>query len=99
MSASLFSPCHHCPTVPNTLKEACEELDCILSVEAKEFIQCDEKSISSLHHSLGRYLRNEWQLWAESKLAQYMHKEHNIQHPDDISHAILVEYSKYLANK
>ena len=84
--------------IPSTLAEALQALDELLSPEDKEKIRTSEDSFEDLaadvHHGLGRHLRNEWGLWKDSPLAQHMRDVHNITHPDDMSHEILVAYCR-----
>lgn len=87
-------------TIPTTLEESFVALDDLLGEEDKQFLlkaTDGESAALELHHSLGRYLRNEWGLWQKSALAQLLKVKHGIDHPDDMSHFILVEYirSKY----
>jgi len=84
-------------TIPNTLDEAFVALDALLSAEDREFIQKTkdpERTVIRLHHTLGQHLRNEWGLWQNSELAQHLKREHGLDHPDDMSHFILVRYSR-----
>ena len=82
--------------VPSTLAEAMTLLDDMLSSEDREALQQSENVedlIGRLHHSLGRYLRNEWRLWHNSPLAKHL-KEQGVTHPDDMSHFILQCYAR-----
>ena len=70
----------------------------MLSDEDRRFLQeakdPDDAAVS-LHHSLGRHLRNEWALWGDdSKLKQHLREKHGITHPDDMSGFILRQYSR-----
>ena len=86
---------HH----PKTLEEAVIVLDDMLNEETKLFLRAvkTEAAIIELHHTLGRYLRNKWCLWSESVLAKHMKEVHGIEHPDDMSHAIILAYCNSLA--
>jgi len=53
-----------------------------------------EGAAISLHHSLGRHLRNEWGLWQDSELAKHLREKHGQVHPDSMSHFILVHYCR-----
>ena len=46
------------------------------------------------HTSLGRWIRNEWELWEGSKLKDNIEKL-GFTHPDDMSNYIIEEYIKY----
>lgn len=50
-------------TIPNNLWEAIQKLDKSLSKEDKEYLL--ENGTLSVHHSLGRWIRNNWGLWDE----------------------------------
>jgi len=94
------SPLHHQKTnieLPKTLSEAVSSLDRMLCDDAKAFLkEGGEQAASELHHTLGRYLRNKWSLWGDSELAQHMKNVQCIEHPDDMSHTILVAYCNNL---
>ena len=83
--------------IPKTLEEAYTGLDDLLTVEDRAFIQQardPERIVIRLHHTLGRYLRNEWGLWAGSALSKLLQQDYGILHPDDMSHFILTQYSR-----
>jgi hypothetical protein len=80
---------------PKTLDEAVIALDTILTKEDKMLLiaAVDKKEAAiSLHSSLGRHLRNEWELWAGSGLALHLKEIYGIIHPDDMSHKIIMTY-------
>ena len=82
------------------LKEAINELDKIISDEDKEYLLTDNVSHTSLlvHHSLGRWIRNNWGLWEDkSELKLNMIKLGFI-HPDDMSNYIIEQFIEYLKN-
>lgn len=82
---------------PKTLDEAVLALNKMLCSDAKTFLkEGGEQAASTLHHTLGRYLRNKWSLWGESELAHHMKNMHGVNHPDDMSHAILTAYCNSL---
>jgi hypothetical protein len=85
---------HH----PKTLEEAVIALDEMLNEETKLFLSAvkTEAAISELHHTLGRYLRNKWCLWHGSELSKHLKEVHCIDHPDDMSHAIILAYCNSL---
>lgn len=86
--------------IPRTLAETVPALNALLSKEDRRLLQKakNAEEVFSLialgHHHIGRYLRNEWGLWQNSPLAQDLKDNHGITHPDDMSHAILMNYSK-----
>lgn len=82
--------------IPTTLEETVPALNALLSKKDRRFIKRSTnhyKTAVQLHHTLGRHLRNEWGLWQDSPLARYF-KQQGIEHPDDMSHAILMYYSR-----
>lgn len=79
--------------IPTNLKEAIEELDKELPEDSKEYIL--EHGALSVHHSLGRWIRNTWGLWKDSELKQNI-QNLGYEHPDDISNFIIEEYIKHL---
>ena len=84
-------------STPKTLAEAYTALDDLLTVEDRDFIQQTkdpERILIRLHHTLGRYLRNEWGLWTGSSLSKLLRQDYGISHPDDMSHFILTQYSR-----
>lgn len=85
------------PPIPATLDEAVPIIDAMLSQKNRDFLQKAENVESAaitLHHTFGRYLRNTWGLWGGSPLATHMRTEHKVDHPDDMSHAILLHYAR-----
>jgi len=86
------------PTIPTTLDEAFAALDAMLSDEDRRYLQEAEdphKAAVSLHHSLGRHIRNEWGLWGDgSELKRHIRQKHGFIHPDDMSGLILREYCR-----
>lgn len=50
-----------------------------------------EREIEKQHHFLGRQLRNEWGLWAGSRLSKWFN-EKGIHHADDMSGIILTSF-------
>lgn len=82
---------------PETLNEAILALEALLGEEDKAFLDkaTDPHAAAiELHHSLGRHLRNEWGLWHGSPLANHLREDHSVEHPDDMSHFILVEFCR-----
>jgi hypothetical protein len=73
------------------------QLDSILTSENKELIRSLEEKdfLSRTHFALGMWIRNNWGLWAGSRLATYF-DEQGIHHPDDMSGVILRCYYHYV---
>lgn len=83
--------------IPIDLPDCMRQLDSILPPEDKELIRSlEEKNfLSRTHLALGMWIRNNWGLWAGSRLATYF-DEQGIHHPDDMSGAILRCYYHYV---
>jgi len=84
-------------TIPNNLQQAIQELDKLLSQNDKEYLL--KNGPLSVHHSLGRWIRNNWGLWNEedNKLKVKL-KKLGFDHPDDMSNYIIELYIEYLQN-
>lgn len=81
--------------IPNNLFEAIQELDKSLSKDDKEYLL--ENGALSLHHSLGRSIRNHWGLWdKEDNKLKVILKKLGFEHPDDMSNYIIKQYIEYL---
>ena len=80
--------------IPKNLEEAIKYLDKELLQEDKDYIV--ENGPISVHHSLGLWIRNNWNLWnGESEIKENLHKL-GYTHPDDMSNYIIKEFIKYL---
>ena len=81
--------------IPNNLEEAIKELDKELLDEDKDYLL--EHGALSVHHSLGRWIRNTWELWddEDNKLKTSL-KKLGYNHPDDMSNYIIEKYIEYL---
>ena len=84
--------------MPNNLLQAIEYLDKELTKQDKEYLL--EHGSLSVHHSLGRWIRNNWGLWDEedNKLKVNL-KKLGLEHPDDMSNYIIELYVEYLKNE
>jgi len=59
----------------------------------------DEDTVSATyHHSLGRVMRNSWELWQDSTLKRYFN-EIGIFHPDDMSGIIITSFQRHLKSE
>jgi hypothetical protein len=83
--------------IPRDLQDSFVQLDRMLSeIDKQELKHPDaEYSLARFHFGLGRWIRNNWQLWGGSRLQQYFERL-SITHPDDMSSIILGAYSDYL---
>lgn len=80
---------------PETFEQCFKILDSKLNDEQKlEII----KSPISVHHSIGRWIRNEFGFWnnPNSKLAEELFLLTESDHPDDWSHRLLQMYKQHL---
>lgn len=85
-------------TVPRTIAEAMIVLDLILDDEDREFLL--ENGALSVHHSLGRHLRNEWHLWdSDPNNLKKILMDAGMSHPDDMSNYIIEKYIEYLKSQ
>ena len=85
-------------TIPNNPLEAIKCLDEITNDEDKKYLI--KHGALSVHHSLGRWIRNNWGLWDEqdNKLKSNLRKL-KFEHPDDMSNYIIKLYIEYLKNE
>lgn len=80
--------------IPKNLEEAIKYLDKELLQEDKDYLI--KNGAISVHHSLGRWIRNNWNLWnGESEIKESLLKL-GYSHPDDMSNYIIEEFIKYL---
>lgn len=85
--------------IPTDLNSCMQQLDKLLDEELKEEIRSktSEEDLSEYHMGLGRWLRNNWNLWGGSRLGTYF-IEKGVNHPDYMSGIILSAYHAYLTN-
>ena len=83
-------------SIPTTIEEAMASLDARMTDEDKAYIQ--KHGSISVHHTLGRWIRNEWGLWGDSGLKQLLAGK-GIEHPDEMSDYIIQQFIEYLKNK
>ena len=82
--------------IPRNIDEAIAGLDSLISMEDREYLK--ENGSVAVHHTLGRYIRNEWGLWTGSELKNYLEKK-GLVHPDDMSDYIIREYIDVLKGR
>jgi len=70
-------------TIPTNLEDAITALDSMLEEHEREMVVFDQDA--QLHHNLGRYLRNTWQLWQEGTPLNTWFKQNGIHHADDMT--------------
>jgi len=80
--------------IPKNLQEAIEYLDKELLQEDKNYLI--ENGAISVHHSLGTWIRNNWNLWNDESEIRKNISKLGYTHPDDISNYIIEEFIKYI---
>jgi hypothetical protein len=85
--------------IPKDIYDAHKELDKMLSIELKEEMKSgSEGDLIKYHFGLGRWMRNNWALWAGSNLSEWFNSQ-GIRHPDDMSGIILDSYFRHLRDE
>src|SRR5688500_14170629 len=75
--------------VPLDLEDSFRELKKMLHPDLlRELKASPEQSMNEYHMGLGMWMRNNWSLWAGSRLGKYFNRI-GIFHPDDMSGIIL----------
>ena len=84
--------------IPKNIVAALTILDQIVDEsDKKHFMEIEEDDMSGLHHTGGRFIRNNWGLWdEESPLHKWFKETHGIWHADDMSGIILTSYWRRL---
>jgi hypothetical protein len=84
---------------PTNLEECMIALDLALSLDDQNyFISLKEDELVRHHHDLGRWIRNNWDLWAGGELSNAL-KAMGFTHPDDMSGSIIREWWARKNNK
>lgn len=86
--------------IPTDIYSCFRQLDKLLSDTIKQNIKAKktEFDLIEYHMGIGRWIRNNWQLWGGSRLQQYFIAK-NVHNPDGMSGIILLSYNKYLNNQ
>lgn len=81
--------------IPNNIDECIDLLNSMITNEDKEYLI--ENGAISVHHTLGRWIRNNWKLWEneETDLKTAL-KKLGFNHPDDMSNYIIENFINYL---
>lgn len=83
---------------PENLEECFSWFDRFIK-DKESWAKLDEKTaVAKIHLNFGMWMRNEWGLWGDSKLAKWF-KSQGIEHADDMSGIILDSYHRKLNNK
>lgn len=84
--------------VPSTIKDAVNHIVESLSIEDRQFIEAYNNN-ASVHHTIGRYIRNNWSLWGkDSPLKRDAVNTYGIAHADDIS-SLVLDWVYHIVNK
>lgn len=82
--------------VPETLSECFTALNQLLNIgEQDRIMMSKEDDLIVYHHGLGRFIRNEWGLWAKGPLFKNL-TDLGFIHPDDMSMAIIEAYRAHM---
>lgn len=84
--------------IPKNLDEAIERLECNISPKEQSKIAAGELDVILGHHTVGRWIRNSWGLWAGSELRDWFF-DRGIHHADDMSGIILESFQRHLRGK
>lgn len=86
---------------PENLEECFAALDEVSSDSDRRYFKSQKKGDASacFHHTLGRSLRNGWNLWDESAPLHKYFLNSGIFHADDMSGIIIDSYHRYLNGK
>ncbi|MBI5819971.1 MAG: hypothetical protein HZA88_13385 [Verrucomicrobia bacterium] len=100
MWCSSYSPYQYGNYIPANLEDAHAWLQKHLPAEELQRIRNmeSEGEMNIYHFGLGMGMRNEWALWAGSRLSRYFN-ELGIHHPDDMSGIILTTFWRRLHNQ
>ena len=79
--------------VPTTVDECMKAFTELLTLEEQAEIVCcaSKDKLIVYHHGLGRWIRNNWGLWAGGPLLDHM-KSLGFRHPDDMSQCLIEEW-------
>ena len=82
--------------VPKDLDDALRQLEVLLGDQGRsKVLSANESDMIQYHMGLGLWMRNNWGLWADSRLAQYFNQI-GIRHPDDMTGIIFDSYWRKL---
>lgn len=85
---------------PSNLDECFDALKIMLSYEDLDYIKnLQENDLCTLHHTLGRKIRNDWHLWNSSSPLNKFFNDMGIFHADDMSGIILISFWRKMLQK
>lgn len=84
--------------IPTNLEECFKELHKkAMDKDLEDIKSRPEEDMIEFHHTLGRWIRNEWGLWSGGSLQDYF-KNLGLHHADDMSGLILTSFYRHLKN-
>jgi hypothetical protein len=84
---------------PTTIEECMRAFVEVLTPETQiELVKMSQDELVTTHHSLGRWIRNNWDLWLGGPLLEYM-KSLGFIHPDDMSSSLIKEFWNRMNNQ
>jgi hypothetical protein len=84
---------------PTNLEECFQVLKEDLCTEDLNLLtEMREDQLARLHHTLGRWIRNNWDLWQGGPLSEYFNKL-GLHHADDMSGVIIDSFWRHLHGK
>lgn len=86
--------------IPMDLEDCFKQIDSFWNDTVKTEVKSlsENEFVSNAHFGFGMWMRNNWGLWAGSRLQKYFRNK-GITHPDDMSGIILTSYHRYLTGK
>ena len=85
--------------IPKDIEDCFKELEKMLHPDLiQEMKSGTELDMAQHHFGLGRWMRNNWQLWGISRLSAYFNGL-GVHHPDNMSGIILTSFWRHLNNK
>ncbi len=86
--------------IPKNLEECFNEINKLWDENAKGLIRKDNEDdfLAKTHNDLGRWIRNNWELWSSSELTNYFNSI-GISDADEMSSIILRSYYRNLIGK
>lgn len=85
-------------TIPINIKECIDKMLMWNNGTDKFKRLLEADAIVSTHHTVGKWIRNEWGLWQGSKLKDYF-LGLGLTHPDDMSSIIIRGFHRHLNGK
>ena len=81
--------------IPRNLNDCIALLEKETPPDVVEKLKDGSLTTTSLHHTVGRSMRNTWNLWGDSVLKKWF-KDIGIFHPDDMSGIIMDSFVRHL---